>query len=233
LPPSCIAAARLIEFLSNKIKSNNKSRVRQILSSYVIISGIASFGLVASGMLIAGSNNSSFLEFVYLWIPGYVFHLNAWYSSYYDRLPPTDGNILMIVDASFRDVLKRHETSEQVEKNFNLYTSNDRVTIFQGADPRLDQVTIYHYLQTFYFHISNIRLGKDVSFAITNLATGHSQLYKTHINPALNNTIRISSLGGFPSGATLCGCVIDPTEGINCDTKTAVSGRTDSHVSDH
>jgi hypothetical protein len=257
LPPSCIAAARLIESLSNKIRNNNnKSRVRQILSSYVIISGIASFGLVTSGMLIAGSNNSSFLGAAafatqylhnnngngaiavmsnpfYLWIPEYVFHLNAWYSSYYDRLPSTDGNILLIVDASFKDVLKLHETTEQVEKNFDLYTSNDRVAMFQGADPRRDQVTIYHYLQTFYFHISNVTLGKNVTFAITNLATGHSQVHMNRIDPALGNTVRVNSLGGFPSGAVLRGCIIDYlTGGINCDIKTVVSGRTDFYVSD-
>jgi hypothetical protein len=262
LPAACVAAARMIEFLSNKISSNN-TRIRQIWSPYVIISGIGLFGLITSCIIIAGSNNSTFIgasafanQFLehylsggnnsntsrmiavisnpfYLWIPQYVFHFNGWYSGYYDRLPSADGNILLIVDASFKDVLNRHDDTKQVQKNFGLYTRNDKIAMFQGTEPR-EHVTIYHYSQTIYFHIlniSNIGSGEDIKFTTTNLATGHYQVYTTRITPA-NNSHSIASLGGFPSGATLIGCMTNlSTLRTSCDDETVATPRIDFYVS--
>jgi hypothetical protein len=162
-----------------------------------------------------------------------VFHFNGWYSGYYDRLPSADGNILLIVDASFKDVLNRHDDTKQVQKNFGLYTRNDKIAMFQGTEPR-EHVTIYHYSQTIYFHIlniSNIGSGEDVKFTTTNLATGHYQVYTTRITPA-NNSLSIASLGGFPSGATLIGCMTNlSTQRTSCDDETVATPRIDFYVS--
>lgn len=73
LPIFCIAAARLIEFLSNKIGKTHvpkfgttKSMVTksklQMLLSYTIISGIGIFGFVSTTLLISTNVNASFFE---------------------------------------------------------------------------------------------------------------------------------------------------------------------------
>jgi hypothetical protein len=73
LPIFCIAAARLIEFLSSKIgktqflvlgaiKSININNKLQMRLSYIIISAIGIFGLVSTTLLIGTDVNSSFFE---------------------------------------------------------------------------------------------------------------------------------------------------------------------------
>jgi hypothetical protein len=86
----------------------------------------------------------------------------------------------------------------------------------------------------FYFHISNLGLGEHVKFTITNLGTGHFQWYRSHNLPFVSDTVRINSLGGFPTGATARGCMTNFSTGLtSCDTKNVAPGGVDFYVSAH
>jgi hypothetical protein len=53
----------MIDYLSNKIiTTSSHKKIRYLLSSYAVISGIGLFGLVATTMLIMSSNNHTFFE---------------------------------------------------------------------------------------------------------------------------------------------------------------------------
>lgn len=162
LPASCIGAAAMIEYLSKKISNNKK--INQGVLILVTVSAIISFGLVITGIMIASSDNSSFLkasaaanlylqtnvnrdrELVvmsnpfYLWIPAYVFHFNGYYYGFYNPdLPPKASRILLIIDPSFIYILKHHQMgAKQIENNFSLYTRN-RIAAVEGNQP----VSIY------------------------------------------------------------------------------------------
>jgi hypothetical protein len=198
LPASSIAAAIMIDYLSNKIIiTKSHKRISYLFSSYAIISGIGLFGLVATIMLILSSNNSTFFEAsalvnqylnhntnsnsnnspvisvisnpFYLWIPQYVFNFNATYSGYYDYLPAEPGRILLIVDPSFKYVLRHHEATLQVENNFNYYTRNSSIATFEGNDPKVDQVSIFEFKpilsSDFYFYVyENPKFGIKLEY---------------------------------------------------------------------
>jgi hypothetical protein len=84
----------------------------------------------------------------------------------------------------------------------------------------------------FYFHISNIMLGEDVKLIITNTDTGHYQVHRTHLVPYLSNTVPISSLGGFPDGANVKGCMTNFDSGLtSCDRNMVQAGGVDFYVS--
>ncbi len=145
IPPFCVAAARLIVDLSNRI--SNKKIVQQILP-FAIILGVGIFGLVNTTILITSSNNSSYFQaaaFVaqylannnnnnnkdadnnyhkitvianpfYLWIPEYVFHLDHDYIGYYDSTPISTRKVLLVFDDGLIERLKHHQAASQLEK---------------------------------------------------------------------------------------------------------------------
>jgi len=164
IPAACIAAARLIIYLSNKM-------VQKVLLSFIIISGIAIFGLASTTMIIATNDNSSYFEataFVvrylhndnngnaddnyyhntritvisnpfYSWIPLDVFHLNHnYYVDYYnDIIPVKTKKVLLTVDPPLIDRLSHNQAAKPIQK---IYNSNNtkRIAIF-------GQVSIYFY----------------------------------------------------------------------------------------
>lgn len=84
----------------------------------------------------------------------------------------------------------------------------------------------------FYFHISHILLGEDVKFVITNTDTGHYQVNRMYLVPYLSNTVTINSLGGFPPGTNVEGCMTNFDTGHDsCDTNTVEAGGVDFYVS--
>ena len=60
IPAACIAAARFINYLSNRIIS--KKKIQRVLLPFIIISGIVIFGLTSTTMPIATNDNSSYFE---------------------------------------------------------------------------------------------------------------------------------------------------------------------------
>ena len=71
----------------------------------------------------------------------------------------------------------------------------------------------------FSFHIDNLESGKNVMFTMTNLYTGQYQWHTQYIVPSVDDTVLISSFGGFPSGEPIKGCIIDlDTRAYSCDT---------------
>ena len=83
----------------------------------------------------------------------------------------------------------------------------------------------------FYFHISNILLGEDVKFVITNTDTGYYQVHRTHLVPYLSDTVTINSLGGFPPGTNVKGCMTNFANGhSSCDRNVVEPGGVDFYV---
>jgi hypothetical protein len=143
LPPLCIAAARLVEYLPKKIKNKE---VQQVLP-FAVISGIAIFGLVSISMLLTTDLNSSHFKaatFVvrylphtdnsqfkndkvtiisdpfYSWIPQYVFGKNEDYLSYDSKQPPMTNRILLVVDWGFINAMLGHDKhAVLLQNNYN------------------------------------------------------------------------------------------------------------------
>jgi dolichyl-phosphate-mannose-protein mannosyltransferase/tetratricopeptide repeat protein len=173
IPAACIAAARLLEYLLNKII--NKKKIHQVLVPFIIISGIAIFGLTSTIMIIATSDNSSYFEaaaFVvrylhddnnrssdnnnkitvisnpfYSWIPLDVFHLNhVHYVDYYnDKIPLKTTNILLTVDPAMIDRLSHHQAAKPIQEIYNS-NSTKRIAAFGGKmHNKYEQVAFYLY----------------------------------------------------------------------------------------
>jgi 4-amino-4-deoxy-L-arabinose transferase-like glycosyltransferase len=173
IPAFCVAAARIIVNLSNKI--NYKKIVQQILP-FVTILGIGIFGLVNTTILITSSNNSSYFQaaaFVaqylannnnkdadnnyhkitvianpfYLWIPEYVFHLDHDYIGYYDSTPIWTRKVLLVFDDGLIEGLTHHQAARQLEKiqrNSNLYSSS-KIATFETNAHNYNRVSAYLY----------------------------------------------------------------------------------------
>jgi tetratricopeptide (TPR) repeat protein/TM2 domain-containing membrane protein YozV len=165
LPAACIAAARLIEDLLNRIRNK---KIRKVLP-FIIISGIAIFGLSSTTIMIATSDNSSYFEAIafvvqylhddnnnkitvisnpfYSWVPLDVFHLNEdYYVDYYnDIIPLKTEKALLTVDPPMIDRLSHHQAAKPIQK---IYSSNStkRIAIFGGNGyNKYEQVFIYIY----------------------------------------------------------------------------------------
>jgi tetratricopeptide (TPR) repeat protein len=172
IPAACIAAARLIDYLSNRIRNK---RIEKVLLPFIIISGIAIFGLTSTTMLIATTDNSSYFEaaaFVvqylhddnnsnsnnnnkitlisnpfYSWIPLDVFHLNhARYVDYYnDKIPLKTTNILLTIDPPMLDRLAHHQAAKPIQEIYNS-NSTKRIGVFgENMHSKYDQVAFYLY----------------------------------------------------------------------------------------
>jgi tetratricopeptide (TPR) repeat protein len=175
IPAACIAAGRLIEYVSNRIRNR---RLQQVLP-FIIISGIAIFGLTSTiAILVTTSNNSSYFDAAaflvrylyngnntgnsqnndeitivsnpfYSWIPMDVFHLNhARYVDYYDRkIPLYTKDVLLTVDPPIVDKLLHNQAAKPIQQ---IYNSNNtkRIALFGGnLHNRYDEVSVYLYEQ--------------------------------------------------------------------------------------
>jgi putative exporter of polyketide antibiotics len=87
-------------------------------------------------------------------------------------------------------------------------------------------------LTNFYFHISNIGLGSDVKFTVTNTATGQFVTGRAHILPFVSDTVPVSSRVTFPEGTSLIGCMTNfANKYQSCDYSTVSAREADFFVS--
>jgi hypothetical protein len=165
-PAFCIAIARLIVGMSNSIK---KKAISQMLS-YLIISGIGIFGLIASTMLITEYDNLSYFEATaflsrylhdskesitvignpfYLWIPQFVFQLDHHdYLGFYDNRLADIENVVSVADPGLIDKLNHNTGATQIQKiqeNSNMYYTQHLATF--GGDAVHDEISIYQYIR--------------------------------------------------------------------------------------
>ena len=179
LPVFCIAAARMIDDLSTKIKFK---KTKKIILQLIIISALGSFGLGLNAMLITAGDNSTYYKadaFIakylydknvqnhnnynnteisilsnpfYSWIPSYVFHLNGGnynYIDYYDNLAVKTGNVILVLDQPLIDMLRNHKTGDKMRMSLN-FDNNNLVAKFPRENVQTsNQVSIYEYLNNF------------------------------------------------------------------------------------
>jgi Dolichyl-phosphate-mannose-protein mannosyltransferase/PsbP-like protein len=193
IPALCIAAARLIVDLSNKI--NNKNVVQKTLP-FAIISVIGIFGLVNIISLVTTSNNSSYFQAVafvvqylennskypannnnkitvianpfYLWIPEYVFHLGHDYIGYYDSIPVLTRKVLVVFDGGLKEGFKNHQAATQLQKiqrNANLYRST-KIATFDGTNQKYKGVYVYLYESKASTTITNFKTYRNSTYDI-------------------------------------------------------------------
>ena len=145
LPTLCIAAARVVVYVSDKISLINKVR-QAVPPNITIVIGVSLIGIIGlintASMILTGDNSayfksiaflSQYLQNVnninnnankitvisnpfYLWIPKYVFNLPHIYTGYYDYKPVKTKKILSIFDEGFTERLREHEAGKQVQK---------------------------------------------------------------------------------------------------------------------
>ena len=171
IPSFCIAAAILIEWLSNKI---SKNEIQKISLSFVITSGICIVGFVSTIALV--TNNANFSSFkaaafivqylendnqrriynnngrvsiigdaFYLWIPQYVFHLDHDYKIYYDKTPYKTERALLIVDPGLINAMSRNDlAAKQIHKIYDASNKINLATFQQNAN-KDTRISIYEY----------------------------------------------------------------------------------------
>ncbi len=171
IPSFCIAAAILIEWLSNKI---SKNEIQKISLPFVITSGICIVGFVSTIALV--TNNANFSSFkaaafivqylendnqrsiynnngrvsiigdaFYLWIPQYVFHLDHDYKIYYDKTPYKTERALLIVDPGLINAMSRNDlAAKQIHKIYDASNKINLATFQQNAN-KDTRISIYEY----------------------------------------------------------------------------------------
>jgi 4-amino-4-deoxy-L-arabinose transferase-like glycosyltransferase len=171
LPAFCIAAAILIEWLSNKI---SKTKIQKILFPFIITSGISIIGLMNTTMLITTNANFAYFKaaaFIvqyleninqrslynsynrvtiigdafYLWIPQYIFQLDHVYKIYYDKTPYKTERVLLIVDPGLINAMSRNDIgAKQIQK---VYNAPNKIILaaFQQNENKYNKILIYEY----------------------------------------------------------------------------------------
>ena len=171
----CIAAARLVVYVSDKIILINK--ITQALSlNIIIVIGVLLIGIIGlintAPMMLTGDNSayfksiaflSQYLQNVndnnnankitvisnpfYLWIPKYVFNLPHIYTGYYDYKPVKTKKILSIFDEGFIERLKKHEAGKQVQKiqRNSNLYKATKIATFGNSPHKNSQVSVYLY----------------------------------------------------------------------------------------
>lgn len=168
LPVACIAAARLMEWLFYRIRNK---KIRKVLP-FIVVSGLAIFGLSSTTMMITTSDNSSYFEAVmflvqylnanskitvisnpfYSWIPLHVFHLNnEYYVDYYnDLIPLYTEKALLTVDPLMSERITHNKAAKPIQE-IHASNSTKRVAVFGGGGDgydkydKNDKVSIYLY----------------------------------------------------------------------------------------
>ncbi|HYZ51771.1 MAG TPA: hypothetical protein VE593_12855, partial [Nitrososphaeraceae archaeon] len=172
IPSFCIAAAVLIEGLSNKITIKE---IQKIQFPFIITSVICIVGLFSSTMLVATNVNFAYFKAAafmvkyledinertihnnnhnrisiigdafYLWIPQYIFHLNHDYKIYYDKTPYKTERVLLIVDPGLIKAMSRNDlAAKQIQK---IYYASNKINLatFQQNENKNDNISIYEY----------------------------------------------------------------------------------------
>jgi hypothetical protein len=228
LPAFCIAAARLIMSLANKIIAASKKSSLQKILPIIILAPIAIFGLTSTAILITTSDNSSYIKAIafisqslhnnnndkvtiisnpfYLWIPEYVFHLDHEYIGYYDSgTPVKTKKVFSILDSGMEDGLRKHTAGQQIikmEENSNLY-SKSKIASFQGNEYKenKDKVSIYQYQL-----VAPNRIGEFLTYRNSTLglridypSNWEKETYHTSQQGGVTNYIRFNSQYENPS----------------------------------
>jgi Dolichyl-phosphate-mannose-protein mannosyltransferase len=171
IPSFCIAAAVLVEWLSNKI---SKKEIQKIPFPFIITSAICIVGLFSTTMLITTNVNFAYFKaaaFVvqyleninqrdlynnynkvsvigdafYLWIPQYIFHLDHDYKIYYDKTPYKAERVLLIVDPGLIMAMSRNDlAAKQIQK---IYYAPNKISLasFEQTENKDGKISIYEY----------------------------------------------------------------------------------------
>jgi hypothetical protein len=147
VPILCIAAARLIVDLSNKIRYKKVQGIFPL----VIVAVVGIFGLINTAIVITLNSTQPYFEAsaflskylfqhkdnritviadpFYLWVPQYVFHLDNDYQTYYDHTPIKGDKVLLIVDPNFKRIMLDKEAGRYLTNIYNLFGTNKMTTI--------------------------------------------------------------------------------------------------------
>jgi hypothetical protein len=171
IPSFCIAAAVLIEWLSNKI---SKTEIQKISFPLIITSIICIVGLFNTTMMMTTNVNFAYFKaaaFVvqyleninqrdiynnynkisvigdafYLWIPQYIFHLDHDYKIYYDKTPYKTERVLLVVDPGLIMAMSRNDlAAKQIQK---IYDAPNKISLatFEQTGNKDGKVSIYEY----------------------------------------------------------------------------------------
>jgi hypothetical protein len=194
-PAFCIAFAKLIVFLSDRITARNKTICH--LVPYAIIAGVGVFGLINTIMLITTNINSTHFQTAailvhhlpdtdnsnagrngitvimgenrFFWILQQVFHKAYKYTTYWDYKSPINETekIIIIVEGTF-DYWKRTEMNKiHMKELLNIYNNSQTVAVLNRNSDMYDH-TQYPY----------------TSLALGNLGIGRVEI---RTNPAATN----------------------------------------------
>jgi len=166
LPVLCIAGAKLLLEIPNKIRFKSIARI----SLSVIVAGLLIFGISTTFLLITSNANSFYIEGAlfltqyleannvslkknnftvvsdafYLWIPQHVFHIPGTYKTFFDSTLSRTQQSLLIVDAGFMEVM--HEHNKQGNLLHAIYDTNNTKKIVGFGENQYDQnISIYLY----------------------------------------------------------------------------------------
>jgi len=168
LPILCIAAALLIENLSDKI---NNIRWKSLLLPFVVASGVGIVGLINTVALLSSDVNSSYFkatafimdyiqnldhraihtnfskitvvaDALYLWLPQYILHSEQYLKHYYDQTPIKTKKVILIVDQGLLNSMSRND--EAAKQLRDIYYSHiikkENLAIFEKG-----QISIIQY----------------------------------------------------------------------------------------
>ncbi|MDP9287441.1 MAG: hypothetical protein M3P08_04505 [Thermoproteota archaeon] len=168
LPVLCIAGARLLLEIPNRIRYKSIARI----SLAVIVAGITTTFLLitsnANSFYFEGAlfltqylednnvslkkNNLTIIsDAFYLWIPQHVFHLPGTYKTFFDSTLSRTQMSLLIVDAGFMEVM--HEHNKQGMLLHTIYDTNNtkKIAVF-GENQYNQNISIYLYKPKAYSH---------------------------------------------------------------------------------
>ena len=173
LPVLCIASAKLIGDIINKLSKRN---VLRTLLIYAIASSIGIFGLINTTILITTNANSSYFKsaaFVtqylqninhgsvhynfnkitviadpfFLWIPQYIFQLDFNYRMYYDNTPIKTQRALLIIDHGLMNAMLRNDDAAKQLKEIYHSPKTNILRIFSENGNKDNQISIYQYIK--------------------------------------------------------------------------------------
>lgn len=169
LPILCIAAALLIENLSDRV--NNIRGRESLLVPFIVVSGIGIVGLINTVAVVSSDVNSNYFkatafivsylqnldhtaissnhskitviaDALYLWVPQYIFHSDHNFKIYFDKTPIKTQKVILIVDQGLLNSMSRND--EAAKHIQDIYYSHlikkENLALFEKG-----QVSIIQY----------------------------------------------------------------------------------------
>ena len=183
-PVFCIAFAKLIVLLSDKI--NTKNKIVGPVATYAIISGLSIFGLISTIMLITTNVNSNHFETAamvagylpdtdnpnssgnkmsvimgqsrFYWILEGVLDKDHRYRTYWNYKSPgnDDEKIVMIVDGTFDSWKRTNMNKTQVRELLEIYNNTRTKTVLDSSSDNYDHAK-YPYTS---LSLENLGIGR-------------------------------------------------------------------------